>query len=234
MSVQDNSLDFCPTLKEILATGYVNIGESERVAVSGTSTLNNISAIRHALKKEKPQKTMEIGLAYGASALTFLATHAELRQASSQHLAIDPYQSTSWRSAGVEAIRSAGLESNFALIEQDSALALPRLCTEGASFGMIYIDGSHIFEDVFVDFFYCARLLELNGLLLFDDCSDKHIKKVLRFVESNYRDILVKEDIRHSKTWKQRVGMALGIQQLTAYRKIGETPRAWNAAFSKF
>ena len=76
MSVQDNSLDFCPTLKKILATGYVNIGESERVAVSGTSTLNNISAIRHALKKEKPQKTMEIGLAYGASALIFLATHA--------------------------------------------------------------------------------------------------------------------------------------------------------------
>jgi len=160
-----------------LAIGCVNIGESERVAVSGTSTLNNISSIRHALKKEKPQKTMEVGLAYGASALTFLATHAELRQASSQQLAIDPYQSTSWRSAGVEAIRSAGLESNFALIEQDSALALPRLCTEGASFGMIYIDGSHIFEDVFVDFFYCARLLELNRLLLFDDCSDKHIKR---------------------------------------------------------
>jgi len=234
MMTQDSSLNFCPTLKEILETGYVNIGEGERVPVSGTSTLNNIRAIRHALIIEKPLMTMEIGLAYGASALTFLATHAELNQANSQHFAIDPFQSTSWSSAGVKAIRSAGLESNFALIEQDSALALPQLCAEGASFGIIYIDGSHIFEDVFVDFYFCARLLKSKGLLLFDDCRDKHIKKVLRFIESNYNGIFMKEDIRPYKTWKQTVGTALGIQQLTAYRKIGEMPRAWNAEFLNF
>lgn len=233
--MQNNGdLDFCPTLKEILSTGCVSLGDGTRVAISGTSTLNNIRTIRHALASRKPLKTMEIGLAYGASALTFLATHAEIGRKNANHTAIDPYQSTTWRSAGIEAINAAGYSSSFSLIEQESSIALPNLLTDGFSFGVIYIDGSHVFEDVFVDFFYCARLLDFGGLLLFDDSTDKHVRKVLSFIDSNYSSILERVSVGPRRTLKQKVGHLLGVQQLTAYQKVGNCPRSWDASFSAF
>lgn len=229
-----NELDFCPLLRDMLISGRTSLSNGEQIAISGTSTLNNIRALRHALKSEKYLKTLEVGLAYGASALTLLATHAELNQSGSKHIAIDPYQSTTWRSAGLTAIRNAGLTDNFTLIEQDSAVALPRLYSEEASFGLIYIDGSHIFENVFIDMFYSTLLLQPEGLLLFDDSTDRHVNKVLRFIQTNFRGILKREQVPTDKTLKQRIGHALGIQQLTAWRKVADLPRAWDAPFVDF
>ncbi len=36
------------------------------------------------------------------------------------------------------------------------------------------------------------------------------------------------------KALKKRIGNRLGIRQLTAFTKIADPPRAWNAAFRKF
>lgn len=228
------SLDFCPVLERMLAQGFIDLKDGSRVPIAGTSTLNNLKAIRYIVATQKPSKTLEIGLAYGASALTFLATHAELNSAGAQHVAIDPYQSTAWRSAALEAIAAAGLAANFRLIEQDSAFALPAMCLSGQKFGLIYIDGSHIFEDVFCDFYYCTRLLASNGWLLFDDSRDRHVNKVIRFIDKNYPDILRRESIGVAKTWMQRIGHTLGVQQLVAFRKVGDEPRPWNAKFADF
>ena len=234
MTQDISGLDFCPSLKKLLSTGHVRLSSGEHIAVAGTSTLNNIKALRCVLQKEKPSNTLEIGLAYGASALTFLSTNAELKRPNLQHVAIDPYQSSKWRSAGLDVIREANLASSFKLIEQDSAIALPSLCSEGASFGVIYIDGSHIFENVFIDMFYCTRLLDVGGLLLFDDSMDRHVKKVLRFVETNFKDILKLEDVVANKSWKQSIGQTFGFRQLTAYRKLADLSRAWSTKFIDF
>lgn len=226
---------FCPTLYNMLTSKSIDLPGITELPIHSTSTINNIRTIRQLLINERPIATLEIGLAFGASALTFLATHKEIH--SSQifsHTAIDPFQASDWKSAGLHAIQSAGLMTNFTHIEQDSALALPTLCSEDNTYGLIYVDGSHIFENVFVDFFYCARLLSLNGLILFDDCTDKHVRKVLKFIEKNYIGILKREYITHSPTLKQRIGHSVGIQQLIAYRKIGHPPRKWNAPFVDF
>ena len=40
---------------------------------------------------------------------------------------------------------------------------------KGERFDMIYIDGSHEFDEVFVDAYYSYRLLSPGGIMLLDD-----------------------------------------------------------------
>ena len=54
---------------------------------------------------------------------------------------------------------------------------------------MAYIDGSHQFEDVLLDFVYTHEMLEIGGLILFDDATNSQISKALRFLEGNYPEI---------------------------------------------
>ena len=235
MSTALDSTKFCPTLHRMLSSGEIQLADGEKIPIRATSTINNIRIIRHLLQTEKQRKTLEVGLAYGASALTFLATHQEVHSDQYfRHTAIDPFQMGVWKSVALNLIKSAGFEDNFHFLKEDSALALPSLCREGSDYGLIYVDGSHIFEDVFIDFFYCTRLLLVNGLLLFDDCTDKHVRKVIRFIDTNYSGILKREYVVQSPTLKQQVGHKLGIQQLVAYRKINETPRHHYAKFTSF
>ena len=66
--------------------------------------------------------------------------------------------------------------------EECSALELPKLMKQGARFDLVYIDGSHLFEDVFIDAYFVARLLTQGGVVVFDDSTNPHIAKVLRFL----------------------------------------------------
>lgn len=52
---------------------------------------------------------------------------------------------------------------------------------ENPKFGLVYIDGSHGFEEVFSDFYF-VRYPMACGYLLFDDGSDPEVAKVLHFL----------------------------------------------------
>jgi len=232
-----SDLDYCPRLRDMLRSGYANLPNSERVPTSGTtSTLNNLRIIRHLILAEKPESTLEIGLAFGASALAFLSSMKEIRPTNFNHTAIDPFQTGHWKSVAIFNIESEGLIDHFTHLEQDSALALPELCRQDRRYNLIYVDGSHIFENVFIDFYYCCRLLAGNGLILFDDCTDRHIAKVIRFIDKNYTKILRRECLNGlaKKSFKRRVAHALGVRQLVIYRKFSEPPRQWNVPFTNF
>ena len=61
---------------------------------------------------------------------------------------------------------------------------------DGLKFQLIYIDGSHRFEDVFCDFYFVRYLLAVGGYVMFDDSSDSEVAKVVRFVRKNLVEIL--------------------------------------------
>ena len=74
------------------------------------STKNNLWALRLLLLELKPQNTLEIGLAFGASSLVIASTHQDLEHLPNyQHVAIDPYQSTTWDNTGKVMLEKAGL-----------------------------------------------------------------------------------------------------------------------------
>jgi hypothetical protein len=154
-------------------------------------------------------------------------------------VALDPFQRTVWDDCGVQVIEQSGLAGYLDFRPAWSCLELPRLLGEGVRFGLVYVDGSHLIEDVFVDAYFVTRLLTEGGVVVFDDSTDPHVRKVLRFLRSNCRAGLGELDLRPYRAdggrgATYRVARMLGRTQMTAFRRIGKMERDWNAPFRSF
>jgi len=231
---------FCQPLQQMLTVRRL-VGRTGKVfgGLGAASTKNNLLALRSLMLEFKPQKTLEIGLAFGASCLTLATSHKKLNsEAAKQHIAIDPFQSTVWDDTARLALQEADLLNYVDVREDFSCIILAELLKEKQIFDLIYIDGSHLFEDVFIDFYYSSRLLSDGGLILFDDSTDPHIRKVLKFIDSNFSSSFQKLDLSYLRSGLERVkfsvAVALKKNQLTAYKKVGGATRSWNSKFKNF
>ena len=200
------------------------------------STENNLRLLGALLREYGCRSTLEVGLAFGASALLFTDHHRRLGHTAKSHVAIDPYETTTWGGVGLAQIEDAGLGTYLDFRPDPSAIVLPRLFGEGRRFDLIYVDGSHIFEDVFVDAYYGARLLNEGGIIAFDDCATSSVRKVLGFLRSNLREALGEVDlaIYRGNDWRYRVARWLGRTQMTAFRREGTVQRAYFARHHDF
>lgn len=234
--LSDSNLDFCPRLKNIIKNGQTIDGDGNIIPIRGMSTINNLQIIRELIIDSCPKKTLEIGLAFGGSALTILSTLQEIHSKKDfLHTAIDPYQSTAWKNSAITVITQEQLDKNFRFFEDYSSMVLPRLISKHEKFGLVYIDGSHLFEDVFVDFYFVVHLLEMNGFLIFDDCQNNHVRKVVQFIKKNYPHILsIKVMSFSSKPLLNKIANKFGYKQLEVFCKIGKTPRNWKEKFKNF
>jgi len=209
-----------------------------RIKVHSNSTLGNIRVIRELLIRDSCARTLEIGLAYGASALAILSTLQGMGNEEFQHVAIDPYQDKDWGGAGARLIADEGFSDHFTLYRGMSSMVLPMLASGSDRYDLIYVDGSHLFEDVFVDFYYSLRLLTVGGVVLFDDCCDAHVRKIIKFIRSNFDGII--EEIDYAavedphKPLKKKIGNFLGFRQIRGFRKVADPTREWNATFKRF
>jgi len=236
-----NALDFSPALTELLSSNQL-VGKSGKSFdnLGSRSTFNNLVVLRNLFLALKPARTLEIGLAFGASSLIFTESHRELnRPPQKQHIAIDPFQSDYWDACGLMVNERAGLGGYLELVERYSCFELPALAQKNLKFGLVYVDGSHQFEDVFVDFYFINRLVEDGGIVAFDDSSDRQVAKVLRFIDANLNSGWERVDLAPfradgGKSLKWRVGGLLGKQQLVAYKKIGNGLRNADDAFKQF
>jgi predicted O-methyltransferase YrrM len=222
-------MQFCPVL-DLLLTENRTVGRSgkEFTNLASNSTLNNLRFIQQVMRERKPERTLEVGLAYGASTLVFCSEHKRLgRIGNKQHIAIDPFQRRHWYDeAGVFAVERAGLADYLHARFEFSEFVLPRLLEADERFDFIYIDGSHLFENVFVDAFYSARLLSYGGWLALDDSSDPHVAKVNDFIRSNLTDTLIEVSLGTRSV----VAGLLGRRQLTVFKRLPLThPRQWDA-----
>ncbi len=134
----------------------------------------------------KPLATLEIGLAYGFSAVFFLAAIAKNK--AGHHTAIDPFLWTHWHGIGLANARAVDAESSFRLIEERSDRAATDLARQNSSFDIIFIDGNHRLDDALVDFYLYAPLCRLQGLIILDDMWMKSIRTVASFNRSNRTD----------------------------------------------
>lgn len=195
------------------------------------STASNLKYIHELCRLHPSASTLEIGLAFGGSAVVFASVHRQNDTSlQGSHIAIDPFQSTVWDNVGRLKLVEAGLSKYVSVLEETSSMSLPRLLAEHRRFGIIYVDGSHLFEDVFIDAYFGVRLLDIGGYILFDDSTDPHVAAVLSFIKSNVPGL----ELQPETSLKHTVARALGKRQLTVYRRTAEVERAWNAPFSNF
>lgn len=228
---------FPAVLESMLSSGKAKGRDGRRqIAVVGGSTVNNLWTLQAILAAQGASKTLEVGLACGLSALVFCDHHR--CQGGGLHTAVDPFQDD-LDACGLVQIETARLTEFLRFLPDRSHDALPRLLKEGEGFDVIYIDGSHLFEHVFLDLYYAARLLNEDGIVLIDDSTCPDVAKTIAFVRANLASRLQEVELSPFRqdggaSLRYRIGRAIGRQQLTAFRRIGSMERPWNAKLRQF
>jgi predicted O-methyltransferase YrrM len=155
-------------------------GDFERVSLP----YEDCDVLRDLLVEEDARVVVEIGLAYGSSALAIGEALLSGRHQTRKHVIVDAYQHL-FRNAGWDAITAAGLSRHCALLSERSQLVLPRLVTEGFVVDAAFVDGSHVFHNVFVDLYFLRELVRPGGLIVLDDCEWPSVATAVRYFEVN-------------------------------------------------
>jgi predicted O-methyltransferase YrrM len=158
-------------------------------------------ALRELAVAESAEQTIEVGLALGMSAL-FLCQAVLARGGS--HVAIDPFQESSWRGAGLIVLEQAGVREHVEVIEEESQLALPRLVSEGRAFDLAFIDGDHRFESALLDLYFMTRLVRPEGLIVLDDMWMPSIRTAVAYAERNLALTLEPDALPDAFRWRHR------------------------------
>jgi predicted O-methyltransferase YrrM len=126
-------------------------------------------ALRDLLIAEGVETVVEVGLAYGSSALAIGEALVSGGARRPLHVIIDPLQATEWSNVGWQLLRSAGLDAIARLVLQPSSMALPQLVAEPFTADAAFLDGSHRFHEVFVDLYFLRKIVRPGGIIVLDD-----------------------------------------------------------------
>jgi predicted O-methyltransferase YrrM len=155
-------------------------GDFERVGLPDWDT----SVLRDLLVAEFPEVVVEVGLAYGSSALAIAEALASAGRPKPRHVIIDAYQDH-YADAGWDLLVSTGLTEICSLMRERSQLVLPRLVAEEMVADAAFVDGSHIFHNVFVDLYFLREIVKPGGLVVLDDCNLPSVGTAVRYFELN-------------------------------------------------
>jgi predicted O-methyltransferase YrrM len=177
-------------------------------------------ALRELVSAEGAERTIEVGLALGISALWFCQA---LEANGGRHVAVDPFQQESWNGAGLRTLREAGVGEVVEVIEEESQLALPRLVVEGREFDFGFIDGDHRFDGAFLDLYYMTRLVRPGGLIVLDDLWMPSIRMAVAYAERNLELTLEPNALPNAFRWRRRP-LTRGIPTGTGNFAVLRTP----------
>jgi predicted O-methyltransferase YrrM len=177
-------------LSEILKTGETkNANGNSAVNVHSSVSSSEGEFLQKLVSQVDPTVSLEVGLAYGVSAL-FICDALKVRNGT-QHIVIDPSQERVWGGIGIANLRRAGFEHFVRLMEAPSYRALPELESRGQRVDFAFIDGWHTLDFALLDFFFVDRMLNVGGIVVFDDANWPAVRMVCRFVKTNLAYSLV-------------------------------------------
>lgn len=146
------------------------------------------AALQGHVRAARPRHALETGLAFGGSALAILGGSEDLELVS-----VDPLQQSLFEGRGTQVVVEAGLGARHRVVERPSHLALPQLLDEGLRIQLAYIDGWHTFDGALLDFLYADRMLDVGGVIAFNDCWLPAVHKTIGFVRTHrdYEELAV-------------------------------------------
>jgi len=189
---------------KVIASGVVTDKTGREHKLNSGISREEGDFVSRLIRENSITRSIEIGCAHGISSLYIC--DALGGRPGAKHVIIDPYELTEWHGIGLHNLEQAGL-SGYEFIDKPSEFALPALLESGQTFDFALIDGFHRFEHALLDFFYLDRLLNIGGLLVFDDARLPPVRKVLRYV-SNFPSyqMVGAVDVRGRKgTWERRL-----------------------------
>jgi predicted O-methyltransferase YrrM len=141
--------------------------------------------LRDLLIADGAETVVEVGLAYGSSALAIGEALVTVDPPHPRHVIIDPFQQRVWSNVGWDQLRSAGLDSVATLMLAPSSIALPHLVAEGLAADAAFVDGSHRFHEVFVDLYFLRKVVRPGGLIVLDDAWAPSVRTAVHYYEQN-------------------------------------------------
>ncbi len=163
----------------------VDTGDARPDFRTVTITASEGEALRRWVWNEKAAHTIEIGLAFGFSALHICEGLLLTGNPDPRHVALDPYQASGYADRGLEILAEAGVRSIVEFHGEKSQLALPQFLREGRQFDLAFVDGNHRFDAVFVDLYYLGRLVRKGGVVFLDDYDLPGIGRAAAFYINN-------------------------------------------------
>jgi len=142
-------------------------------------------ALRSWVIKEKAAHTIEIGFAYGLATLYICEGLLMNGDKAARHVVLDPYQAKSFKNCGLQSLDEAKVANMVEYYEEESQLALPRFVSEGRQFDFGFVDGSHLFDRVFLDLMYLGRLVRPGGVIFADDYQAQALQRAVSFCLKN-------------------------------------------------
>ena len=177
-----------PILRELLSTGRTVLENGESVPLHSGVKPATVALIDRVIEEVRPEVTLEVGLAYGVSALAICT--ALDRCGGKSHIVIDPNQhrgpwGDSWQGGGLYNLRRAGFGDLFTFHEKASHIALPELEARGARVQFALIDGWCTFDHRLTDFLLIDRLLDVGGMVMMAAADLPSVRKACRFIATN-------------------------------------------------
>lgn len=154
-------------------------GDFERVALPAAEC----DILRDTLVAHGAHVVIEVGLAYGSSALAIGEALCSSGRTDVSHIVIDPFQATAYGNVGWDAMTAATLADHTTFIGEASSIALARLAAEAFSADAAFVDGSHRFHEVFVDLYFLRKLVRPGGLIILDDVAWPSVGSALRYFD---------------------------------------------------
>jgi predicted O-methyltransferase YrrM len=165
--------------------GPVRTRAVERDFETVTLPERDCDLLRDLLIAERAETVVEVGLAYGSSALAIGEALVAAGAPGPRHVVIDPFQQQAYADVGWDLLCSAGLDAIAELLVEPSSAALPGLFAEGVVADAAFVDGSHRFHEVFVDLYFLRKIVRPGGLVVLDDHWTPSVRAAVRYYERN-------------------------------------------------
>lgn len=156
-------------------------GDFERVSLPAP----DCDALRDILVAHDAHVVIEVGLAYGSSALAIAEALCSSDARPVSHIVIDPFQATAYHNVGLDLLNAAEVADQTTFIDQASSTALARLVADRFTADAAFVDGSHRFHEIFVDLYFLRKLVRPGGLIILDDGEWPSVATALRYFDLN-------------------------------------------------
>ncbi|MGI8584349.1 MAG: class I SAM-dependent methyltransferase [Chitinophagaceae bacterium] len=167
-------------LKNIFEKKQVEDKNGNLFPMHSNTSSEQCEFLQELIREVKPFSSLEIGLAYGISAVAILDELKKLNQPF-HHTIMDPFQE-SWNDIGLFNIERAGLSANITFHRKFSDQVLPSLYNDNYRIQFAYIDSTKVFDVLMTDVYFINKILDVNGILVLDDCGFPGIRLLVRFL----------------------------------------------------
>lgn len=179
------------TLKNLLLFKHFETKDKVYILNSNIS-INEGLFLFNLIKKYKPKKLMEIGLACGTSAAFMLLAMDK----KSKLISVDPFQKLQWDSFGLLVVADIIKENKLVKTNHKWVPYFSHTFfnMKNNKFDFCFIDGDHSYEGTMIDLVGSHNLLEKDGLLVIDDVLHGPVKKALYDFLNNNSNMYKKID----------------------------------------